>query len=109
MPKNHKKTIIFNVYSIPIGTLIGNPTINELQRFKEILANECELNVEDIEVIITETPDYSDIDVTELGMIDWRDTQGTLLTGKVIKLVDWDVIFDNRNNQDFLENCFEIK
>jgi len=107
--KNKKYTITFNIHKIPIGTLIGNPTFSELERFKKILADECELSVDDIEVEIDENPEYSDIDVTEYGLMNWKDTQGTILEGTVQRLVGWDVIFDNRNNQNFLENCFELK
>jgi hypothetical protein len=88
--------------------MIGNPTFSELERFKSIIAEECELLVDEIEITLDEIPELSEIDVTELGMIEWKDTQGTILGG-VEMVTDWDTIFDNLKNQDELETCFKLK
>jgi hypothetical protein len=108
MQKNKTFSIVFKIQNVPIGTMIGNPTFSELERFKSIIAEECELLVDEIEITLDEIPELSEIDVTELGMIEWKDTQGTILGG-VEMVTDWDTIFDNLKNQDELETCFKLK
>jgi hypothetical protein len=109
MQKNKSFSIVFKVHNVPIGTMVGNPTFSELERFKRIVAEECELTVDEIEISMDEIPELSEIDVTEFGLMDWRDTQGNILNGSIVRLVDWDTIFDNLKNQDELETCFKLK
>jgi len=82
--------------------------IATIEQMKQILAEECEVCIDDIEVVIEDSPiDFSeDIDVTKYGMIYWKATFAIPITKVVCQLDEGsDTYLDAVNNgnlEDYL-------
>lgn len=77
-----RKKLLFKINGVVVIEEDANLYLNQIDEFKQIIIQECECNYNDIDVeIVDADSEVSDIDVSVDGMLYWKDTQGTILTG----------------------------
>ncbi len=63
--------------------------VSQIESMKWIIASELECSYDEIDVETIDLPlDLSEIDVTTTGMFNWKDTQGKILTGVTLNLIE---------------------
>lgn len=81
------KKILFKIKDEVVYIEDRDLKIDGIERMKSIIAQECECQIEDIYLDYIDTPELSEIDVTDQGMIYWKNLFTNILTGVDLLLV----------------------
>lgn len=69
-----RKQILFKVDNITMVVETRDLELSEIEKTKELVAQECECSIEDVEVEIVEEEQAmsEDVDSTDIGLVFWR-------------------------------------
>ena len=83
-----RKIILFKVDSIIMVQETRDLTLTEIEKMKELVAQECECSVEDVEVEqINNVIELSeDVDSTDIGLVFWRSLSFEPIVGVMCQL-----------------------
>lgn len=106
--KKPRTKILFKINGEVVVEELSDLYLNQIDEMKWIIAQECECSYDDIDVDY-ETPDkeLSDYDVTPDGIVNFKDTFFTPVTG-IRSKVDTDTLLDAMSKGWPVENCFEL-
>lgn len=99
-----RKKIQFKINGKVVVEETNDLYLNQIDEMKWIIASELECRYEDIEVETIElSNEYSDFDVTIDGLMNWKDTQGKIITG-----VSTQVKFGSSEHLDLIGKLISI-
>jgi hypothetical protein len=105
--KKPRTKILFKVKGEVVCEEISDLFLNQIDEMKWILAQECECMIDDIDVDIIEPKEaYSQYDVTPQGLIDFKDTNGKILTG-IQRFVTTDTFLESIKNGN-VDECLKF-
>lgn len=83
-----RKKIQFKVNGKLIVEEINNLFLNQVDEMKWVVADECKCHIDEVSVNVVDLPhEWSEIDVTFEGMMDWKNTEGKIISGVKLNLV----------------------
>jgi len=105
---NNRKTILFKLHGDIVVTENKDLYLNQIDEIKCIISNEFECKLDEIDVEFSDNKqELSEIDVTDKGMIYYKDTQ-TIILNKVVLTIEEgsDEYLDALNNNTLTDYLF---
>lgn len=106
----NRRKIQFKVGKTIMVEELRDLSIEEIERLKVLVAQECECTPEDVEVdtIEAEIEMSEDIDVTDTGLVFWRSLSFDPIAGVRCKLIEGSDEYLDALNNGTLENHLEF-
>lgn len=102
-----KKIVFFKVHNEIVLEESQNITLDHVEKMKWLVAEECGVQYDDIDVDFVEIfdEDYSEIDATIMGLVYWKDCYTEVITGVECSLeIGSDLYLDAINSGTLLDH-----
>jgi hypothetical protein len=105
-----RRKILFKVDNAVMVEELRDLSIEEIERLKVLVAQECECNPEDVEVdtIEAEVEMSEDVDATDIGFVFWRSLSFEPIVGVRSTLIEGSDEYLDAVNNGTLENYLEF-